>query len=195
MFLTNGGTITTEFVISATGQKANSELISSLPHSSPSESHVNPSNGCIRITPTMQLQDSKYPNIFVAGDIADTGGQKSVFAALDQVTAITNNVQALIKDEKPAATIAPFHPGIHISIGGKLSVTFHSPHPERPNPEVEPEITYYHEYVIASNPPFCLVFPKLVPRIANESNSGQDDMNIGFMWERLGFKPEDAQNA
>lgn len=144
----------------------------------------------------MQLQDAQYPNIFAMGDIADTGGQKSVFAALGQVTAVSNNVQSLIQGEEPAATFAPIHPGIHITIGRELSVTFHSPHPERRGTEVEPEVTYYHKYVIAFYP---LLFPFLTSQcesfVANEFNSVSPDLKVGYMWENLGFTAQDAENA
>lgn len=141
--LTNGETITADFVIQATGQKPNSEILASLPASS-ADGHVNPANGFIRVKPTMQLPDPKYPNIFAVGDVADTGAQKSVKAAGPQTETILNNIQALIEGKEAKATFTPIRPGIHMTLGKNRHVVFRN---DPVNPDAEPQVLHHDEYV------------------------------------------------
>lgn len=121
--LNNGTELSTEFVILATGQKPNNDLIKSLPASSP-DSLINPDNGFIRIRPTMQFQDPKYPNLFALGDIADTGLRKAARPGGPQAAAVAKNIQAMIEGKKPEEAFPPFPMAIHITLG-LVSSLFH----------------------------------------------------------------------
>lgn len=114
--LTNGETISADFLIRATGQKPNTQLINSLEPST-SEPLVNPKNGFIRVKPTMQLADPKYPNIFSVGDIADSGARKTVRAAIPQVSIIAQNIMQMIDGKEADNEFKPTPMGIHLSLG------------------------------------------------------------------------------
>lgn len=74
--LQNGDTLQADVVIPATGQTPNTQFLSTLPASS-EDSLINPANGFIRVKPTLQFQDPKYPNLFAVGDVADSGAHKA----------------------------------------------------------------------------------------------------------------------
>lgn len=142
--LTNGETVPADLVIQATGQKPNSEILASLPQSSPSESHINSTNKFIRVKPTLQLADPKYPNIFALGDVADTGAQKSVKAAVPQMETVFSNIQSLIQGQEAKATFTPVRPGIHLSLGKSRHAVFRN---DPINPDREPTVIHHYEYV------------------------------------------------
>jgi NADPH-dependent 2,4-dienoyl-CoA reductase/sulfur reductase-like enzyme len=117
--LTNGTTLPSkyDFVILATGQTPNTELLSSLPDS---PSLLNPDNGFIRIRPTLQFQDESYPHLFAVGDIADTGLRKAARPGAVQAGVVARNINALIRgeDREKALEEFPRQPaGIHLSLG------------------------------------------------------------------------------
>jgi thioredoxin reductase len=131
--LTNGTTLPSkyDFVILATGQTPNTELLNSLSpststssHSSPSaqpeESLLNPDNGFIRIRPTLQFQDKAYPHLFAVGDIADTGLRKAARPGAVQAGVAARNINALIRGEdrdRPLEEFPRQPAGIHLSLG------------------------------------------------------------------------------
>lgn len=116
--LTNGTTESTEFVILATGQTPNNQLVSNLnPSEISSASVVNPDNGFIRIRPTMQFLDEKYSNLFAVGDIADTGAQKAARPGSAQAAVVAKNIQALIEGRKPEDTYVKGPGAIHLTLG------------------------------------------------------------------------------
>lgn len=114
--LTNGSKLTTELVILATGQKPNNSLIKDLTPSG-TESLINPKNGFIRIRPTMQFLDNKYPNLFAVGDIADTGLHKAARPGAAQAAVVAKNIQALIEGREPQENFTWSPPAIHLSLG------------------------------------------------------------------------------
>ncbi|KXG51742.1 Pyridine nucleotide-disulfide oxidoreductase, class-II [Penicillium griseofulvum] len=96
--LTNGTTESTQFVILATGQTPNSQLVTDLKSSRlDGEAVINPDNGFIRVRPTMQFLDEQYSNMFAVGDIADTGAQKAARPGSAQAAVVAKNIQALIE--------------------------------------------------------------------------------------------------
>jgi len=116
--LTNGTTESTEFVILATGQTPNNQLVSELkPSEISGPSIINPDNGFIRIRPTMQFLDEKYSNLFAVGDIADTGVQKAARPGLAQAAVVAKNIQALIEGRKPEDTFVKGPGAIHLTLG------------------------------------------------------------------------------
>ncbi|KAJ6028901.1 uncharacterized protein N7446_011760 [Penicillium canescens] len=161
--LTNGTTESTQFVILATGQTPNNQLVSDLsPSSSDAESIVNPQNGFIRIRPTMQFLDEKYSNLFAVGDIADTGAQKAARPGSAQAAVVAKNIQAMIEGRSPDETFVKGPGAIHLTLGMKHNVIFRNPN--LAEGQTEPWI--------------------------NPKDDGQEDMNVEAMWERLGISVE-----
>lgn len=114
--LTNGETVSTEFVILATGQKSNNSLVANLDQSTPG-SVINPVNGFIRVRPTLQFLDDKYPNLFAVGDIADTGAHKAARPGVAQAAVLAKNVQALIEGRQPDEAFVRGPAAIHLTLG------------------------------------------------------------------------------
>jgi pyruvate/2-oxoglutarate dehydrogenase complex dihydrolipoamide dehydrogenase (E3) component len=116
--LTNGNTESTQFVILATGQTPNNQLVSDLKPSLPDgESIVNPENGFIRIRSTMQFMDEQYSNLFAVGDIADTGAQKAARPGSAQAAVVAQNIQALIEGKAADNKFVKGPGAIHLTLG------------------------------------------------------------------------------
>ncbi|KAJ5111994.1 hypothetical protein N7532_000039 [Penicillium argentinense] len=157
--LTNGTIESTEFVILATGQTPNNQMVADLEPSAGGASVVNPDNGFLRIRPTMQLQDKKYSNIFAVGDIADTGAQKAARPGSVQAGVVARNIVSLIEGNKAEETFVKGPGAIHLTLGMKYNVIFRNPNTAEG--QTEPWI--------------------------NEKQDGQEDMNVEAMWGRLGI--------
>lgn len=121
MQLTNGSKVSTEFVILATGQRPNNDLLTNLTPSS-SGSLINPDNGFIRVRPTLQVQDERFPNIFAVGDIADTGAQKAARPGSMQAGVVARNIQALIEGRRAEEEYVPPPAAIHLTLGMVSSI-------------------------------------------------------------------------
>ncbi|KAL2840370.1 hypothetical protein BJX68DRAFT_246743 [Aspergillus pseudodeflectus] len=173
--LTNGTNLPSkyDFVILATGQTPNTELLNSLPPSTstsppssssqPEESLLNPDNGFIRIRPTLQFQDKAYPHLFAVGDIADTGLRKAARPGAVQAGIAARNINALIRGEdrdRPLEEFPRQPAGIHLSLGLKYNVVFRNP--DEAAGQTEPTII--------------------------ERDDGRDDMGVEGWWERMGVK-------
>lgn len=116
--LTNGTTESTEFVILATGQTPNNQLVADLePSTADGLSVINPDNGFIRVRPTMQFLDDKFSNMFAVGDIADTGAQKAARPGAAQAAVVAKNIQSLIEGQNPEETFIKGPGAIHITLG------------------------------------------------------------------------------
>ena len=100
----------------ATGQTPNNSIVKDLPPST-STSITNPDNGFIRIRPTMQFQDPKYPNLFAVGDIADTGVRKAAKPGAAQAAVVAKNIHALIEGREPVEGFPRMPAAIHITLG------------------------------------------------------------------------------
>lgn len=114
--LTNGTELSTDFVIMATGQTPNNSIVKGLPPST-STSITNPDNGFIRIRPTMQFQEPKYPNLFAVGDIADTGVRKAAKPGAAQAAVVAKNIHALLEGREPGESFPRIPAAIHITLG------------------------------------------------------------------------------
>ncbi|EED17576.1 Amid-like NADH oxidoreductase, putative [Talaromyces stipitatus ATCC 10500] len=114
--LTNGTRLTADFVILATGQKPNNDLLRDLIPSN-GESLANPKNGFIRVRPTLQFLDSKYPNLFAVGDIADTGLHKAAKPGAAQAAVAARNIQAMIEGKEPREHFSWSPAAIHLTLG------------------------------------------------------------------------------
>ncbi|KAJ5131619.1 hypothetical protein N7448_005777 [Penicillium atrosanguineum] len=164
--LTNGTTESTEFVILATGQTPNNQLVSDLePSEISGPSVINPDNGFIRIRPTMQFMDEKYSNMFAVGDIADTGAQKAARPGSAQAVVVAKNIQALIEGRKPTEIYVKGPGAIHLTLGMKHNVIFRNPN------TAEGQTTPW----------------------INEKQDGQEDMNVEAMWQRLGISVDNPR--
>ncbi|KAJ5808992.1 hypothetical protein N7474_010261, partial [Penicillium riverlandense] len=157
--LTNGTTESTDFVILATGQTPNNQMVADLtPSTSTTNSVVNPDNGFIRIRPTMQFMDENYPNMFAVGDIADTGAQKAARPGSAQAAVVAKNIQAMIEGKAASDTFVKGPGAIHLTLGMQYNVIFRNPNTAE-----------------GDNEPWI-----------NKKFDGQEDMNVEAMWQRLG---------
>jgi NADH dehydrogenase FAD-containing subunit len=111
--LQNGRTLSAEFVIQATGQTPNNQFLAGLDE----PSVVNPRNGFIRVLPTMQFADPRYPHLFAVGDIADSGAHKAARPGMVQAAAAAKNIVSLIRGEEPSERISVAPAGIHLTLG------------------------------------------------------------------------------
>ncbi|KMK62216.1 aminopeptidase [Aspergillus fumigatus Z5] len=153
--LTNGSKVSTEFVILATGQRPNNDLLTSLTSSS-SGSLINPDNGFIRVRPTLQLQDERFSNIFAVGDIADTGAQKAARPGSVQAGVVARNIQALIEGRRAEEEYVPPPAAIHLTLGMKSNVIFRNPNTAEG--QTEPWINEKTEMVASTIHLLCTAF-------------------------------------
>ncbi|KAJ9144646.1 Oxidoreductase [Pleurostoma richardsiae] len=163
--LKDGRTIPADLVIPATGQIPNNQFVKTLEPST-STPILNPDNGFIKVRPTLQFQDPKYPYLYAIGDIADTGAHKAARPGAGQAQVAAKNIIAMIQGREPTENITVGPPGIHLTLGLEKNMLFRNPDTEAG--ETEP-------------------FIKM-------RNDGAKDMNIDSMWERRGVKvsrPED----
>lgn len=114
--LQNGTELTADLVIPAVGQTPNNQFLSSLPASS-SSSLVNPTNGFIRVRPTLQFRDAQYPHLYAVGDIADSGAHKAARPGAAQAQVVAQNVLAMVEGREPSKNIVVDPPAIHLTLG------------------------------------------------------------------------------
>jgi NADH dehydrogenase FAD-containing subunit len=114
--LQDGRVLSADFVIQATGQTPNNQFLQGLEPSSP-DSVVNPKNGFIRVLPTMQFQDPKYPHLFAVGDIADSGAHKAARPGMVQAAIAARNIAAMVAGNKPVERLSVAPAGIHLTLG------------------------------------------------------------------------------
>lgn len=162
--LTNGTEVSTQFVILATGQTPNNGLLNDLPPSRP-DSLINPDNGFIRVKPTMQLLDERYPNVFAVGDIADTGARKAARWGAAQGAVVAKNIKALIEGKQPTEEYRPQPSGIHLTLGLRRSIKFFNP--DVAGGQKEPRYTEQHD--------------------------SEDELRIDQFWRRLGIHADRAE--
>ncbi|KZT50416.1 FAD/NAD(P)-binding domain-containing protein [Calocera cornea HHB12733] len=113
--LQSGKSVKADFAIMCTGQIPLSDFLRDL---SPTSIK---SNGHIHVKPTLQLGDSKYPNIFAIGDVADTGAQKAARPGFAQAMTVAQNIKTLSEAHGgPVGTLAEYKggpPAIHLTLG------------------------------------------------------------------------------
>ncbi|KAG7441943.1 FAD/NAD(P)-binding domain-containing protein [Guyanagaster necrorhizus] len=122
--LADGREVKTDLAIPCTG--------STVPLSDPllslSPSSVDPVTKYVKVKPTLQIADSKFPNVFSIGDVADTGAHKAARPAFAQAQIVLRNIQKLMKDEKAELdTYKPDPHSIHLALGFRPSVKFRNP--------------------------------------------------------------------
>jgi len=131
--LESGKTAKADFAIMCTGQIPLSDFVRPLSPSSIT------SSGHIHVKPTLQIGDEQYPNIFVIGDVADTGAQKAARPGFSQAIIVAQNIKALADTHGGSAgTLVEYKGGpsaIHLTLGFKRNVLFRNPPFESPDEE------------------------------------------------------------
>ncbi|KAI0419699.1 hypothetical protein F5X98DRAFT_69863 [Xylaria grammica] len=155
--LQNGSTLQADVVIPATGQTPNTQFFSTLPASS-EDSLVNPANGFVRVKPTLQLRDARYPHLFAVGDVADSGAHKAARPGAAQAQVVAKNILALVEGRPPSENIEVNPAAIHLTLGLTKNLIFRNPDTAKGDTE-----------------------PSIVPR-----DDGTLDMNIDGVWNRRG---------
>ena len=133
--------------LNCTGLSYNSSLLASL-----SPQSLNLKNNTLHVLPTMQLADSRYENIFVIGDVADTTALKNAVSGWFQAEVVARNITRLLRQNDPSTpsttgtpeleseleTYKPGAPVIKLTVGKSTYVY------QRPNAENgEPEVGFY----------------------------------------------------
>ncbi|KAF7554359.1 hypothetical protein G7Z17_g2963 [Cylindrodendrum hubeiense] len=163
--LKDGRKVPTDLVITATGQIPNNQFLKTL-DPSPDSSLTNPANGFIKVLPTLQFKDPKYPKFFAAGDIADSGAHKAARPGMGQARVVSDNILALIAGGKPSEEINVTPPAIHLTLGLTKNMIFRNP--DTKSGATEPVITM--------------------------RDDGEADMGIGRVWERRGVKVNKSED-
>ncbi|KAK2001676.1 FAD/NAD(P)-binding domain-containing protein [Colletotrichum falcatum] len=162
--LNDGRELVADLVIPATGQKPNSGFVQTLQPSG-GEPLLNPSNGFIKVLPTLQFKDPAYPNLFAAGDIADTGAHKAARPGMAQAQVAARNIIAMIEGRDPAERFSVRPPGIHLSLGLTKNMKFLNPNVA--DGETEPTVIM--------------------------KDDGKEDLNIEGVWKRRGVNVADPR--
>ncbi|CAK4176024.1 unnamed protein product [Aphanomyces euteiches] len=99
--ITNRGTmIESDVRLVCTGMERNSYLVKKL-----DPTLVN-SSGAVKVTATMQLDDSRFPNVYAIGDVSDHPSPKLAFTGILQGIHLAKQLATVIK--KGTGTVAPF---------------------------------------------------------------------------------------
>ncbi|KAJ9098448.1 hypothetical protein QFC20_005968 [Naganishia adeliensis] len=161
--LADGRKIPADLVILATGQIPNTQLLQTLNGTTtdPSTSIINPSNGFLRVRPTLQLLNPQYSHIFALGDVADTGAPKAARPGMMQADVVVQNVLSLIEGKEAEKEMEVGPAAIHLTLGLTQNVIFRNPI----EPGGEPMIKM--------------------------RDDGQEDMGIEGVWTRRGFQIKD----
>lgn len=114
--LRDGRALPADFAIQATGQTPNNQFLAGLEPSAP-DSLVNPDNGFVRVRPTMQFRDPRYPHLFAVGDIADSGAHKAAKPGAVQATAAAKNIAAMVAGREPEERLVVAPAAIHLTLG------------------------------------------------------------------------------
>ncbi|EPE10139.1 amid-like nadh oxidoreductase [Ophiostoma piceae UAMH 11346] len=117
----NGTKIPADMVIVANGLRPQSEILRSL-----SSESINP-DGFVSVKRTLQISDSRYPNIFAIGDIAATGAAKAARPAAKQAELVVENVDRILKNKSLEDYDGSDPHGIHLTLGIKKNVVFRNP--------------------------------------------------------------------
>ncbi|KAK4186279.1 hypothetical protein QBC35DRAFT_387634 [Podospora australis] len=159
--LQSGRTLKANFVVLATGQKANNAWLTG-PGLLQGEEGVllNEKNGFVRVRPTMQFAAENLGHCFAVGDINDCGMHKAARPGYVQAGVAARNIVRMIKGEEANEEIVKGVAGIHLTLGLKQNVIFRNPNTAAGDTE-----------------PFI-----------NRKEDGQEDMNIDAVWIRRGVQ-------
>ena len=126
VLLQDGRTIPADFVIVATGQTPNNQLVRGLAGGDSDAALVNPQNGFVRVRPTMQFADQRFPNLFAVGDIADSGAHKAARPGQVQAAVAARNIASLVGGGEASAELVVAPASIHITLGLVSSLSLDS---------------------------------------------------------------------
>lgn len=121
--LADGTSIPADFAIISTGQTPQSDILASLAPQCITDDKF------IRVKPTLQIADERFPHVFALGDIADTKAHKAARPALKQAEVVTANIQRLLSDSQEALEEYEVTDpaAIHLTLGIEKSVIFRNP--------------------------------------------------------------------
>ncbi|KAF9874781.1 hypothetical protein CkaCkLH20_07918 [Colletotrichum karsti] len=162
--LTDGSELSADLVIPATGQIPNNQFLRGL-EASGDGPILSPTNGFIKVRPTLQFQDPAYSHLFAAGDIADSGAHKAARPGAGQAKVVAQNILAMVNGREPTENIVVNPPAIHLSLGLTKNMIFGNPNVTAGETE-----------------------PRIVMR-----DDGKDDMNIESVWARRGVQVTDSR--
>ncbi|KAJ3005942.1 hypothetical protein HKX48_000383 [Thoreauomyces humboldtii] len=89
-----GVEIQSDLQIPCTGMTPNSSVLSTL-----SPSSVDPTTRLVRILPTLQIADTRFPNVFAGGDVVDSPDIKTGLSAFCHARVIAQNLNKLTRGE------------------------------------------------------------------------------------------------
>ncbi|KAJ7684026.1 FAD/NAD-P-binding domain-containing protein [Mycena rosella] len=130
--LADGRLIPADVAISCIGRVPLSGPIESLSPASIDDSKF------IRVKPTLQITDNKYPNIFAIGDVAASGGNKNARSGFAHAQVVTENIKNLIQGRPAKEEYTPSPLAIHMSTGLWSWILFRDP----PSPDAEPSVEH-----------------------------------------------------
>ncbi|KAJ1558832.1 hypothetical protein HK096_002701, partial [Nowakowskiella sp. JEL0078] len=91
----SGKKIESDLQILCTGMIPNSSLLSTI-----SPQSINPANKLVKVLPTLQIIDPRFPKIFAAGDVVDLDDIKSGYAAWAHAYLAIDNILKMIEMER-----------------------------------------------------------------------------------------------
>lgn len=104
----------------AVGSTPRGEIIKTL-----SPELYNPQTRSIKVNDSLQLDHESYPNIFVAGDVADTGDLKMAYKTGLHGPIVAKNILDLIRGKKPSATYKPItHEMMALPLGKNGGISY-----------------------------------------------------------------------
>jgi NADH dehydrogenase FAD-containing subunit len=135
--LQDGTTIPCDFAIVSTGQTPQSNILETL-----APACINAAR-FVKVKDTLQIADSRFPNIFALGDVADTKAHKSARPALKQVEVVVSNILKLLEDERDLVKYEVADPAaIHLTLGIEKSVIFRNPRGDGSEGSEEPVVIH-----------------------------------------------------
>ncbi|KAJ7068420.1 FAD/NAD-P-binding domain-containing protein [Mycena amicta] len=119
--LADGRLIPADVAISCIGAVPLSEPMASLSPQSIDASKF------IRVHPTLQIMDERYPKVFSIGDVAATGGNKNARSGYAQASVAAANIKSMIEGAAPTEKYVPSPLAIHMSVGLWRWILFKNP--------------------------------------------------------------------
>lgn len=114
--LQDGRTLSADFAIQATGQVPNNHFIQA-GGLADDGTLINSANGFVRVQPTMQFLDARYPHLFAVGDIADSGAHKAARPGMAQAAVAARNIVSMVGSGEPTEKVAVAPAAIHLTLG------------------------------------------------------------------------------
>ncbi|KAJ7094620.1 FAD/NAD-P-binding domain-containing protein [Mycena belliarum] len=133
--LADGRLIHADVAISCIGRSPLSGPVESLSPASIDESKF------IRVKPTLQIQDDRYPKVFAIGDVAASGGNKNARSGFSHAQVVTANIKNMIQGGAAKEKYEPSPLAIHMSVGLWSWIMFRNPSSPDGEPYIEHQST------------------------------------------------------